>query len=358
MADRLDRLREKLAELNVDAYAVVSQEGSDAANLRYLTGFSGTFGVLVASEERTAFSTDSRYLERVRGTLPGIELIQIKRVADLIETVRDWGVARLGINANRMDVKTFHELADALEGAKLVPCDDPVAALRRAKDENEIERISRAQALTDRGFEHVLARVEPGRTETELAWELETFLRRNGSEGVAFPIMVASGPNSALPHHETGARKLQRGDWVLFDFGARIDGYCADMTRTVFLGEPNDEQRAHYELVRRVQEVALGAIRAGASGKAVDRVARDVIKEAGHGEHFGHGLGHGLGLEVHEAPRLSYLKDDTLEEGAVVTVEPGVYLPGAGGVRIEDLVVVTADGICNPTGSAKELIAL
>ncbi len=355
---RMDRLRAALPGLGVDGYAVVSQEGSDAANLRYLTGFTGTFGVLLVTAERATFLTDSRYLERVRGTLAGVELKQIRRVTDLAETVRAWQVDRLGVNAARLDVNTFHQLADTLEGAKVVPCDDPVAGLRRVKDEDEIGAIARAQALTDRGFDHVLGRARPGALESELAWELESFLRRNGSEGVAFPIMVAAGPNSALPHHETGARELRRGDWLLFDFGARVDGYCADMTRTVCLGQPTEAQRAQYDLVRRAQEAALGAIRAGASGKAVDRVARDLIEGAGHGEHFGHGLGHGLGLEVHETPRLSYLKDDTLEEGAVVTVEPGVYLPGSGGVRIEDLVVVTRDGARNLTGSSKELISL
>jgi Xaa-Pro aminopeptidase len=262
------------------------------------------------------------------------------------------------VNADRLTVSQFQRLKDQVNEDVLVAGDDIVAELRQVKDDGEIDAIRRAQALTDKTFAFILEKLKPGLSEQEVAWEMEVYMRKNGAEGLAFPVMVGSGPNSALPHHDTGSRALQDGEYVLFDFGAKIDGYCADMTRTVFLGSPSDKHREVYDVVRSAQQACLDHLKANIEGKGADQVTRDVITEAGYGDHFGHGTGHGVGLEVHESPGMGPLRDSMLVEKAVVTVEPGVYIEGWGGVRIEDIVVLEADGITNLTGTPKDFLCL
>lgn len=357
---RLDELRRAVRGERLEAFTIINIEGSDSLNLRYLTGFSGTFGLLVLTQTEQLLLTDSRYTERAKAEAPQVEVREIKGnwAERLSEALKALGIRRLGLNSRTISLYDFNQLKEKAPEVELVPLEGPVERLRLRKEKEEIERIKRAAELTDRAFEHALEFVRPGLSELEVAWELEKFMREHGSEGVAFPFIVAAGSNSALPHATPGDRELKRGDLLLLDIGARSGGYCADLTRMIALGRPSKKQREVYELVRRAQEAALSGIKPGMNGLEADKLAREVIQGAGFGDAFGHGLGHGVGLAVHEGPRLSPLADpekDILEPGMVVTVEPGIYLVGEFGVRIEDLTVVRDGGLEVLTGAPKEL---
>lgn len=356
---RVRRLQNEMQKRGIQHYAIISWEGSDRANLQYMTGFSGSFGIFLVSCDGSHFFTDSRYEQRVKASFPALNVQRIKHLNSFPELISQLNLTEVTINGAVVPVALYQQFEKALNGkASIKAGEDLVFALRAEKDEEEIQHIKRAQDITDQTFEHICAYVQPGMHEAQVAWEMEVFMRTHGADGLAFPVMVASGPNSALPHHETGSRKIQKGEFVLFDFGANVNGYCSDMTRTVVVGEPTDKHRKIYHLVLQAQQAALQAIKAGADGKLVDQAARQVIEAAGYGEQFGHGTGHGVGLEVHESPRLSFLQSQILPASAVVTVEPGIYLEDWGGVRIEDLVVVTEEGIENLTRSPKALISL
>ncbi|MFQ6033367.1 MAG: M24 family metallopeptidase [Candidatus Bipolaricaulia bacterium] len=350
---RIDRLRAALEEEGIEGFAVINIEGSDSLNLRYLTGFTGTFGILIM--------TDSRYLERVKQETAGLEIVELKGnwAERLGEQLKSLELKRIGVNDLTISLHDAGQLREKAEVEPL-PLEGPVERLRLRKDEGEIEKIKGAVALTDRAFAHALEFLHPGMSEREVAWELEKWLREHGSDGLAFPSIVAAGPNSALPHATPSDRPIAEGDLLLLDIGARYEGYCADMTRVVAIGRPAKRQMEIHEVVRRAQERALEGIKPGMTGVEADRLAREVIEEAGLAEHFGHGLGHGVGLAVHEGPRLSPFaeKKDLLEPGMVVTVEPGVYLVGEFGVRIEDLTVVREGGLEVLTNSAKELLSV
>lgn len=360
---RMAQLRQAIGEEGLEAFAIINIEGSDSLNLRYLTGFSGTFGLLVLTQAEQLLFTDSRYTERAKAEAPEVEVREFKGnwAERLGEELKALGIRRLGLNSRTISLHDYNLLKEKAPEVELVPLEGPVERLRLRKDEEEIERIRRAVELTDRAFEHALEFVKPGLTEREVAWELEKFMRENGSEGIAFPFIVATGSNSALPHATPGERRLERGGLLLLDIGARCDGYCADLTRMIALGKPSKKQLQVYRVVRQAQEAALSGIKAGMNGLEADKLAREVIQAAGFGDHFGHGLGHGVGLAVHEGPRLSPLADpkkDILEPGMVVTIEPGIYLVGEFGVRIEDLTIVRDGGLEVLTGASKELQAV
>lgn len=343
---RRAKLRERLAKEGLDGFLVVNLEGSDSANLRYLTGFTGSAGGLIVTREDVVFATDSRYTERAAQEVPDlpVEKLPPRWLDWLAERLEALSLRRVGIGAARTSLWLFNKLREKLTGVELVPVEGWVEGLRRVKDPEEVERIAAAARLTEEGLRWILGRLRPGMTEREVALELEMWYRKNGADQVAFDLIVAFGAATSMPHYLPGERKLEEGDLILLDIGAKVDGYCADLTRVVALGRPSPEARAIYELVLAANRVGLEAVRAGVTGVEADRAARAVIEQAGHGDKFGHGLGHGVGLEVHEAPRLAPTSEDTLEAGMVVTVEPGVYLPGKLGVRIEDLVVVHPDG--------------
>lgn len=356
---RLDGLRARLKAEGLEAFAIINLEGSDCLNLAYLTGFSGTSGGLIVTQSEELLLTDSRYTERAKAEAPQLEVREIKGnwAERLSEELKALGVRRLGLNSHTISLHDYNLLQEKAPEVELVPLEGPVERLRLRKDEEEIARLRRAAELTDQAFEFALESVKPGLTELEVAWELEKFMRESGSQGIAFPFIIATGSNSALPHATPGERKLKRGELLLLDIGARYEGYCADLTRMIALGRPSKRERGIYELVLRAQEAALGGIKAGLDGLAADSLAREVIQEAGFGANFGHGLGHGVGLAVHEGPRLSPLaeKGDLLESGMVVTVEPGIYLVGEFGVRIEDLTVVREEGLEVLSKAPKEL---
>ena len=350
---RADRVSKRLAAEELDALLVTGP-----ANLRYLTGFTGSNGYAVVGPGIRRFVTDFRYVERARTEVPDFDREQgpPQLLRALAEGWPD-GPVRLGFDDEAVSVRTHARLAELLpDRVELAPASGVVEAERAVKEPGELARIRAAAALADDVYDWLVEWGIVGRTEQDVAVALEHQMRLRGASGPSFPSIVASGEQGALPHAEPRDVPIPRDVLVTLDIGARLDGYCSDCTRTWATGEIGDELRDVYALVLRAQLSALAAVRPGPTGREVDAVARDLIAEAGHGDEFGHGLGHGVGLEVHEAPRLSrHGADARLEPGNVVTVEPGVYLPGRGGVRIEDLVTVTADGCAVISRTTKEL---
>ncbi|HXF36041.1 MAG TPA: Xaa-Pro peptidase family protein [Actinomycetota bacterium] len=330
-------------------------------NVRYLTGFTGSNGqVVVAADGRAVFLTDGRYEEQAAREAPDVERVVYRdRRAPhhAAAAARALSVATLGFEAS-LPYREVEALRAEAGGIRLVPVEGAVERLRWVKDEAEVRALERAQELTDRAFEEVLGTLREGVTEREVALALEAAMRRAGAEDRAFPPIVAFGEDAAEPHHRPADRPLAPGDVVKLDFGALVDGYHADMTRSVSLGPPPPEVRDLHALVLRAQEAGIAALRAGARAREVDRAARAVIEEAGLGERFPHGLGHGVGLEIHEGPMLWPGGDEEVPAGAVVTVEPGLYVPGLGGVRVEDVVLVAPDGPRVLGRATRELIAL
>jgi Xaa-Pro aminopeptidase len=346
---RADRLEDLLPEL--DAVLV-----TDLTNLRYLTGFTGTNGLALVGKDLRVFLTDFRYVERAEQEVgEGWERPEVGRelMPHVFERVAS---GRLAYEDGHVSVRQLKQLSEkAPAELELVQAGDPVETLRRVKDEAELASIEAASKLTDDVYLWSIERGLAGRTERDVARAAEARIRELGAEP-SFPPIVAGAANGAQPHAEPAERKIEAGELVVFDMGAQLpDGYCSDCTRTYATGDPGDAAKEVYELVKTAQAAALEAVKEAASGKEVDAVAREIIAAGGHGERFGHGLGHGVGLEVHEKPTLSVASEDTLAANEVVTVEPGIYVAGDFGVRIEDLVVVTADGHRNLSGLPKDL---
>jgi len=348
MRGRGERLEQQLAERELDRMLV-----TNIVNVRYLTGFTGTNGACICGPGVRLFLTDFRYTERAEEEVEGWETLTI--TADWLKGIAERLEGKVGFEDDHMSVRLLKKLEEKLaEDVEMVPAGGRVEELRRVKDAGELAAIEEAAKLADEVWRWSAERGLAGRTERDVARAAEARIRELGADP-AFPTIVAAGPNGALPHAEPGEREIGRGELVVFDMGAKLDGYCSDGTRTFATGDPGEDAVAVYEVVREAQTASLEAIRAGVKGEDVDKVAREVIDAAGHGDRFGHGLGHGVGLEVHEGPRLSLRSDDVLAPGEVVTVEPGVYLPGQLGVRIEDLVVVTEEGLRNLSSLPKEL---
>jgi Xaa-Pro aminopeptidase len=365
MADaRAERLVELVGERGLDLLVVgdlvrPGDSGRDAiANLRWLTGFSGTSGLAVVGRQQRSLITDFRYTERAaREVGDRFECTIAER--ELIPATAGLLHGRVGYDDAQTSVRSLRQLQEAVaEGVELVAAGGLVEGLRRRKDDTELEAIAEAARLADQVYEWIFERRVVGRTEREIMLAAHQRMRELGAEDPSFPAIVAAQENSAIPHHESSSREVGRDELLLIDMGAVVDGYCSDCTRTVATGGLDQEGAEVYELVRSAQHRALEAIRAGVSARAADAAAREPIAAAGHGERFGHGLGHGVGLEIHEAPRVSRRSDQELEAGDVVTVEPGVYLPGRFGVRIEDLVSVADDGCRNLSGFTKQLLVV
>jgi Xaa-Pro aminopeptidase len=339
-AARADRLLERMGERELDALLV-----TNLVDLRWLTGFSGTNGACLVTASERLFLTDFRYTEQAADQVDqGFEIVRAGRdlLGDLASRLP---AGRAGFDEAHVTVKAHARLTEkAAAGAELVEAGGLVEQLREVKDAGELERIAAASELATAAFERTIGRGLAGRTERALALDLEQEMRLAGAQDPSFPSIVAAGPHGALPHAEPRDVAIPAGVLVTIDWGARLDGYCSDCTRTLASGAVGEREVEVYELVLRAQEAALAAVAPGAECAAVDGVAREIIAAAGHGERFGHGLGHGVGLEVHEGPRLAKGAEGTLAAGSVVTVEPGVYLPGELGVRIEDLAVVAEDG--------------
>ncbi len=359
MKERLERLRERMAAMGLDALLVGSPVEdifkTYSANRRYLSGFTGSVGWLLIGHQWAFIAVDFRYLEQARQEAPHFTLFPIKG------QIEDWfgglvqeaglGGKRLGYEPQGLTVATLEAIRKAVaalpspERPELVPAPPLVEELRAVKEPQELAAIERAVSLADEAFMAVARRLEPGWTEAQVAWEIERYARERGAEGLAFPLIVAAGEWGSRPHAHPRQRPIREGEPIVIDMGVRVDGYCSDLTRTIVLGRPDQRLRQIYDIVLTAQLTAEELVRAGMTGEEAHMLAQRVIAEAGYGEHFGHGLGHGVGLLVHEAPRLAPRSRDVLRPGMVVTIEPGIYIPGWGGVRIEDMVVIEEDGV-------------
>jgi Xaa-Pro aminopeptidase len=352
---RRNALAERCADLEVDAVLV-----SKLANVRYLTGFTGSSAMALVGPAGSAFFTDGRYDEQSRHEVP--DLARVASMQDptvaILEHARGLGVQRLGFERHAVTVAQFERWEERFEGLRLAGVGEEVERLRWTKDPEELATLRSAQEATDRAFEDILEVLVVGITERQAAAQLELAMARHGADAPSFDVIVAFGEHAAEPHHRPCHRALEEGDLIKMDFGALVDGYHTDMTRTVAFGEPVAELRKVHDIVAAAQQAGIDALRPGVRAADVDHASRRVIEDAGYGERFTHGLGHGVGLEIHEGPSLRRDGDDVVPAGAVVTVEPGVYVPGLGGVRIEDAVEVGEDGP-NPLGvSTRELIEL
>lgn len=337
----IELVRENLEKWRVDGLLITSR-----ANRRWLSGFTGSAGMVLVTPQKAILATDSRYWEQAEQQAPDFEIYRSRPTKDDMNTFLSLGgAARIGFEARHVSVAE-HRAFKRLKEFRWRGLTTTVEPFRATKTAEELALIQTAARITDDTVAQVPLLASPGKTEKAIAWELEKFMHDHGADGPGFDIIVASGPNSALPHHHPGDRQLQHGDIIVVDLGAEVNGYRADLTRTFYLGEPPVEPfQEIFDTVHRAQLAAINAIRAGVNGKFVDAQARDIITAAGHGDHFGHGTGHSLGLEIHESPRFSVNSErDIMKAGTVMTVEPGIYLPGYGGVRIEDLVLVTDTG--------------
>lgn len=353
---RLETLRLFMHDRGLDGFILSKPE-----NQFYISGYNGE-GITLITDRKAIIITDFRYVEQAREEAPDFETEECPSNKSSFESCKEilsnFKVDSIGVESHHLTVRQYDELVLCLEGTNLVKVDDLVENLRRVKDNTEIELISMAQRITDDTFSHILGFIKPGVSEQELAEEIEHFMKTHGANRTAFDTIVVSGPKGSKPHGTPGKRKFAHGDFITMDFGAKYMGYCSDMTRTVVLGRPNNRQVEIYNLVLKAQCDALEYIKPGLLGKDVDKVARDMIVAGGYGPNFGHGLGHAVGLEIHENPRLSPNGDMRLLPGNVITVEPGIYIEGFCGVRIEDMVMITEGGCVNFTLSPKELICL
>lgn len=338
--ERISRLVSKLGEFEVDGVLLF-----DMKNIRYFTGFTGSDGCLIIAQDRNILMVDGRYITQARREVGSLELFEYRdKLGALEEILSQWNHTVLGFESAVMTVDVFQRLKEKLKGIELKALSDRISMMRAVKDEEEIECMRMAASIAHRALTAVKDVIKPGIREKDIALELEFRIGKEGGESVSFPTIVASGANSALPHCAPGDRKLEYGDVVMIDFGAVYCGYHSDETWTFVVGECDDTMRKVYGLLKEAYERALSAVRSGISCREIDRIARKCIEDGGMGEYFTHGTGHGVGLDVHEAPRLNTQSESVLETGMVVTIEPGVYIPNLWGMRVEDMVLVKNEG--------------
>ena len=354
MNKRIEQVQERIKALDLDTFLVISPE-----NRRYLTGFTGTSGWVLVTQQEAYFFTDFRYVEQAHEQVKDCQIVRLDQFSPYLtvrQKMEDLDLYTMGIESERCTVEEFQALKNQFGTKAIQPQARLVEDIRMIKSPEEIEMIAQAEHIGDEAFKHILGYIKPGVTEKEIALELEFFMRRQGAQALSFDSIVASGTRSSLPHGTASDKKVAVGDFVTMDFGCIYNGYCSDMTRTIAVGKVDERQKEVYNLVLKAQLEALAGIKAGVIGKDVDALCRAVYREAGCLSYFGHGLGHSVGLEIHEEPRFSTKDEHVIQENMVMTVEPGLYYPNWGGVRIEDLIVIKEDGYENLTHSPKELL--
>lgn len=350
---QLNKIRRELEQQGLDAFLI-----SRGENRRYLSGFTGSDGWLLISKSTACLAVDFRYVEQVKQEAPEFETLHIKGklISWLPDLVISLNCMAVGFEADDVSYSTFNQLNDVLKDKhqfKLKPTTNLVESIRAVKDQQELANIIQAAALADAVMEYARTFICPGMTEKQVAWELEKWLRENGSEVLPFDIIVGSGPNAALPHAKPSQRVIGNCEPIVIDLGARINGYCSDLTRTFCCGEEDETFSKIYDITLGAQLAALATIKSGMNGEQADQISRTIIEQANYGDSFGHGLGHGVGLAAHELPRLGAHSTDVLTDGMVFTIEPGIYLPGCGGVRIEDTVLLKERKIETLTKASK-----
>ena len=341
-----------------DGALIISEE-----NVRYFTSFSSSNGYLLITKDKSVLLTDSRYIEAAEKTIKNCdEILEIKTVKEsLAPIVKSLGLKTLMVEQSRMTLYDLQKFENAFEGTAFITTsvlDDEINLIRAVKTEDEKNKIEKAQRIAEIAFDRILTFIKPGMTEREISLELDYTMLKNGADGLSFETIAVAGANGSMPHGVPGGYKIQKGDFITMDFGAIFDGYHSDMTRTIAVGNVSDRQIDVYNTVLEAQLAGMDIIKSGISCKEVDERARNIIKSKGYGEYFGHGYGHGVGIEIHEFPRLAPASTAILEAGHVVTAEPGIYIPGKFGVRIEDMVMVTENGYYNFTKSEKKLIII
>lgn len=351
---RIDQLRHYLLEEGLDAFLVTGSK-----NVRYLSGFTGSFGALLITSKDAFIISDFRYITQVKEQAVGFEFFQatkglIHAITQLLDQLE---VRQLAIEAHEMTAEVYLQLKDAIS-SQLVESPHVIEKIRQIKDEQEIKLIKQACAITDEAFDHILSYIKVGQTEIELANELERFLKNKGASAMSFDTIVASGVRSSMPHGVASDKKIEKGDVITFDFGCYYKDYSSDMTRTIAIDSIDPKLEEIYEIVLAAHNEVIAHTKPGMTGAQVDALARDYITKKGYGEYFGHSTGHGLGLDVHEEPRVSSASDEVLEPGMIITNEPGIYIPELGGVRIEDDLLITKDGVESLNHSPKDLIIL
>lgn len=353
----IDKLKQSVKSSGYDAALIVSPE-----NRFYFTGFESSDGYLIASENEAVFITDGRYIEAAQKKTKGCKVVlQEKKASQIRDILLSLGAKSVAVEADRMTLSEFTLFASVLEGIEMIAdgsLDAEINDIRSLKTSAEVEKIKTAQKIAEEALEHIIGFIKPGKTEKEVALELDYYMLSHGAHGISFETIAVSGAKSSMPHGVPDEKVIENGDFVTMDFGAVFEGYHSDMTRTVAVGSASEEMKEVYYTVLKAQENAVSAIQAGLSCKAADQAARDVIEKAGYGKYFTHSTGHGVGVEIHEFPSLSSACDKMLKTGNIVTVEPGIYIPGKFGVRIEDMVLVTENGCENLTKAPKELIIL
>lgn len=352
---RVQLLKKTLLDNDLDSFLVTNPQ-----NCFYLSGFTGTAGVLLITKKNNYLITDFRYIEQAEKEAALFKII--KYANNLYETlynlIKKENLLNLGFEAENVSFNQYQLILRELKGINLVPEKKLIENLRVIKDKEEVQKIKKAVEITDEAFNYILTKIKPGIREIDIATELEIFMRKQGASGTSFATIVASGERSALPHGVASEKIVEKGNFITLDFGCIYNNYCSDMTRTIVIGKPSRKQREIYEIVLEAQKLALEKIRAGEKACNIDTISRKYIESKGYGEFFGHGLGHSVGLDIHESPSLSPRDSTILKSNMTITVEPGIYLPQWGGVRIEDLVVVSEVGIENLTRSPKELISI
>ncbi|WP_058485248.1 M24 family metallopeptidase [Defluviitalea phaphyphila] len=355
MSERLKKIKDQFEDLKIDAILI-----QNPINRKYISGFTGSSGILYISKNSSILFTDFRYIEQATKQAPDFKIINYMSKGlyeEINELIKKENIKILGFEGEHVSFSQYKQYTDKLN-TSIIPIYNVVEKLRMIKNDIEINYIKEAAKIADKAFNHILSFLKPGITEKEIALELEYFMKKNGASDLSFSTIVASGAFSSLPHAVPRDKKLENGDFVVMDFGCIYKEYCSDMTRTVVIGKASDKHKKIYETVLTAQMLSLDGIRPFKQGKEIDKIARDYISSKGYGEYFGHGLGHAVGMEVHESPRFSINEEELIKPGMVMTVEPGIYIPEFGGVRIEDLVVITQEGIDNLTTSPKELIEI
>ncbi|KAB3527580.1 M24 family metallopeptidase [Alkaliphilus serpentinus] len=353
MSKRIDQFRSILKEKEIDGILLQKPE-----NRFYASGFTGTTGYVLITNKEAIFITDFRYTQQAMTQCIGYTVVENSKTKPLSSIIKEYDVASIGFEDDFATYCQYMELKEKLENVEFIPLKGAITKLRAIKSSDELQMIEKAAAIGDLAFQHIQAYIKAGVRELDIALELEHFMKKQGASKLSFDSIVASGNRSSLPHGVASEKLIEEGDFVTLDFGCVYKGYCSDMTRTVVVGKTSEKQKEIYNIVLEAQKMALEAVKPGITGKDLDDIARNYITEKGYGQYFGHGLGHGVGLEIHELPHVNSIGEAAMEAGMVITDEPGIYIPDFGGVRIEDLVAVTETGYKVLSKSTKELIEL
>lgn len=353
MNNKINNSRMILKQKELDGLLLYKPE-----NRRYISGFTGTTGYVLITEKDAKFITDFRYIQQASAECEGFEIVKIDNQKTITDVIKDLNLEKLGVEEDFMTFGQYTNFSNKLKETEIIPLHGTITNLRCIKFDYEVKYIEKAASIADDAFKHILKTVRPGMTERDIALELEFFMKKEGASGLSFESIVASGNRSSLPHGVASDKVVERGDMITLDFGCIYEGYCSDMTRTFVLGKANDKQKQIYNTVLKAQNAALESVKPGITGEELDKISREIISNNGYGEYFGHGLGHGVGLEVHELPHVNAKGKDEMKPGMIITIEPGIYIPNFGGVRIEDLVLVTKNGYKVLSKSTKDLIEL